>query len=65
MLDLRYPIGWFFTVIGVLLIALGLFAPEMRAALTSDNVNLNCGAVMTAFGLCMLALAWRGARRHS
>lgn len=65
MLDLRYPIGCFFAVIGVVLVALGLFAPDRHAALTMANVNLDCGLVMTAFGCFMLALAWRGSRRHS
>ena len=40
MLDLRLPIGWFFTITGVLLLAMGFFAPETRAALTAVNVDL-------------------------
>ena len=62
MLDLRIPTGWFFAIIGVILIGMGLLAPAERAALTDANVNLYCGAVMLAFGGFMLALA-RNAKR--
>ena len=65
MLDLRIPIGLFFGVIGLILLALGVFAPDMRAQLTTANVNLNCGAVMTAFGAFLLTMAWRATRRNS
>jgi hypothetical protein len=65
MLDLRIPIGGFFTVLGVILLALGLFAPQLHAALTTVNVNLECGCVMTVFGLFMLLLSWRAARKPS
>ena len=63
MLDLRIPSGSFFTLIGLILIACGVFQPQLRAALTEANVNLYCGAVMLAFGLFLLALARRGASR--
>jgi predicted phage tail protein len=62
MLDLRIPTGWFFAIIGIILIGMGLVAPGERAALTEANVNLYCGAVMFAFGGVMLALA-RNAKR--
>jgi len=57
MLDLRTPTGWFFTVLGVILLALGVFAPSLRASLTDANINLYCGIVMLAFGAVMLLLA--------
>ncbi|MDE3164627.1 MAG: hypothetical protein KGN36_02390 [Acidobacteriota bacterium] len=60
MLDLRVPSGWFFTILGVILLALGIFAPDTRAALTDANVNLYSGIGMLAFGLFLLAMAWRG-----
>jgi hypothetical protein len=63
MLDLRIPSGWFFTLLGVILMAYGLFQPQLRAALTDANVNLYCGIVMLAFGVFLLALARRGAPR--
>jgi hypothetical protein len=57
MLDLRSPSGWFFALLGTILIALGVFDPELRASLTDVNVNLYCGMVMLAFGGAMLLLA--------
>ena len=64
MLDLRVPSGWFFTVLGIILLGMGVFAPETRAALTEANVNLYCGAAMTAFGAFLLLMAWRAGRSH-
>ena len=65
MLDLRVPSGWFFTVLGLILLGMGLFAPETRAALSDANVNLYSGLSMLVFGLIMLLLAWRASRRAS
>jgi uncharacterized membrane protein HdeD (DUF308 family) len=59
MLDLRLPTGWFFSLAGVILLAMGIFSPD-RAALTDANVNLYCGLFMVAFGVMMLLLARRG-----
>jgi uncharacterized membrane protein len=57
MLDLRVPTGFFFAIVGLILLAMGVFAPSERAALTDSNVNLYCGLVMLAFGLFMLGLS--------
>ena len=57
MLDLRVPTGFFFTIVGLILVGMGVFFPSERAALTDSNVNLYCGLVMLAFGLFMLALS--------
>ncbi len=65
MMDLRVPSGWFFTLLGVILLGMGLFAPDTRAALTDANVNLYSGAGMLVFGLFLLGMAWRGTRSHS
>lgn len=62
MLDLRVPSGWFFTLLGVILMAYGLFQPGLRAPLTDVNVNLYGGVLMLAFGVFLLYLARRGAR---
>jgi len=59
MLDLRAPTGWFFSILGVILLALGIFSSELRAALTTVNVNLYCGVAMLMFGGVMLFLAYR------
>ena len=65
MLDLRVPSGWFFTVLGFILLGMGIFAPDTRAALSDANVNLYSGLAMLVFGLFMLMLAWRASRRAS
>jgi ABC-type antimicrobial peptide transport system permease subunit len=65
MLDLRVPSGWFFTVLGLILLGMGIFAPDTRAALSDANVNLYSGLGMLVFGLFMLLLAWRASRRAS
>ena len=57
MLDLRTPSGWFFALLGAILVILGVFMPGLRASLTDLNVNLYCGLVMLAFGGVMLLLA--------
>jgi hypothetical protein len=60
MLDLRLPSGLFFAITGMLLIGFAVAEPETRAPLTTANVNLYAGGVMTAFGLILLLLAFRG-----
>ena len=60
MLDLRLPSGLFFAVTGILLMVYGIADPGARAALTTANVDLYAGAVMTVFGLILLLLARRG-----
>jgi hypothetical protein len=63
-MDLRVPSGWFFTLVGLILIGMSIFAPDRRADLTTANVNLYCGLGMLVFGLFMLLLAWRASRSH-
>jgi len=65
MLDLRIPTGWFFSLLGVILVAMGILFPSERAALTESNVNLYCGLIMLAFGGFMLALSRWGAKHGS
>jgi uncharacterized membrane protein len=59
MWDLRLPAGLFFSGLGVILCALGLLDPSLRAPLTTANVNLYSGLVMIGFGGVMLWLAKR------
>ena len=61
MLDLRVPSGWFFAIIGVIPLSMGLFSPQTRAELTDVNVNLYCGLALVAFGGTLLLLARRSA----
>ena len=65
MLDLRVPSGWFFAILGVILLGMGVFAPNMRADLTDSNVNLYSGIAMLAFGIFLLVMAWRATRSES
>ncbi|MBS1854975.1 MAG: hypothetical protein JST11_06395 [Acidobacteria bacterium] len=65
MLDLRVPSGWFFTILGLILLGMGVFAPDTRAALTDANVNLYSGVPMLAFGLFLLAMARRATHKPS
>jgi uncharacterized membrane protein HdeD (DUF308 family) len=58
-MDLRVPSGWFFSLLGLILLGMGILKPETRAALTTENVNLYAGACMLVFGLFLLLLAWR------
>jgi hypothetical protein len=65
MLDLRLPTGSFFALAGAILLAMGIFSPETRGALSDANVNLYCGLFMVAFGAVMLLLALSSRRKHS
>ena len=58
MRDLRIPIGVFFSLIGLMVGAMGV-ATESRAPLETANVNLYCGVTMLMFGGLMLWLARR------
>ncbi|MBW4052594.1 MAG: hypothetical protein HIU85_14250 [Proteobacteria bacterium] len=63
-LDIRIPIGSLFTVLGALLAGYGLFSnPAIYQRSLGIDINLWWGAVLLLFGLAMLALAWRAARR--
>ncbi len=64
-LDIRYPIGLLFLIIGVILAACGIFiAPEAGTRLSlGSNVNLFWGLIQIVFGAIMIALARSGARK--
>ena len=63
-LDIRIPIGSLFTVLGVLLTGYGLLSnPAIYRRSLGIDINLWWGVVLLVFGLAMLALAWRAARR--
>ena len=65
-LDIRLPIGWLFTLLGLILTGFGLLSDaSMYERSLGHNVNLWWGLVMTAFGLVFLLLARRGARRRT
>jgi len=58
-MDLRKPSGWFFTLLGALLVITGVASPEARAPLTQVNINLYTGLSTLAFGGILLWLAHR------
>jgi len=62
MLDLRVPSGWFFAILGLILLGMGIFAPGVRAELTESNVNLYSGIAMLLFGAFLLLMARFGSR---
>ncbi len=49
-------------MLGVILLAMGIFVAGARAPLTDANVNLYCGLFMVVFGAFLLVMAWRGPR---
>lgn len=53
--DLRFIIGVLFAILGVVVLATGLFGPA--AAPGTVNANIVGGTAMTAFAILMLALA--------
>ncbi len=64
--DLRRPLGWLFSTLGILLVIAGLRAtPEAGARSLGININLVWGVVMIAFALVCLWLARREARRRT
>ena len=63
-LDIRLPIGLMFGVFGVLLSGFGLFSnPQIYQRSLGDNINLEWGIVLIAFGAIMLWLGWRKHRK--
>ena len=61
MPDIRYPIGAMFSILGVILAVFGLVSERRiyESHSLGINVNLGWGCVLLAFGLLMLALAYR------
>jgi hypothetical protein len=67
-LDIRWPIGLMFTLIGILLVICGAVTgsnPEMYKRSLDININLYWGLLLLAFGVTMLTLAWRGSKKHN
>ncbi len=54
MLDLRKPAGYFFGVLGIILILTALAGPQNTAPLLDMNLNLYFGIFSVAFGLVFL-----------
>jgi hypothetical protein len=64
-LDIRWPIGLMFSVVGALLVIFGLATgsdADLYKRCLDININLRWGLVLLVFGVFMLVMAWRGAR---
>jgi hypothetical protein len=63
-LDIRWPIGLLFALMGIALAAYGALAAASPIS-TPHGINLNLawGVVMLLFGLLMIWGAWRAGRR--
>jgi len=63
LLDLRFPMGLFFSALGLLLSAYGLFGDQtVYQASLGINVNLWSGLCILVFGGLMLAGGWKAMR---
>ena len=65
-LDIRWPIGLMFSLVGAMLVVYGIITgsnPEIYKRSLDLNVNLYWGLVLLVFGGAMLFLAWRGSSR--
>lgn len=62
--DLRFPIGIMFSLYGALLVIYGLISDKaIYERSLGININLDWGVVMLCFGLWMLWLSRRGAKK--
>jgi hypothetical protein len=67
MLDLRYPMGMMFALVGAVLAVYGFLTngDKIYAHSLGINVNLYWGFVLIGFGLIMLVLAFFAPREDS
>ena len=61
-LDIRWPIGLMFTLIGALLTIYGLVVKSDHAISLGININLIWGLVLLVFGVFMLLGAIKGSK---
>jgi uncharacterized membrane protein len=65
-LDIRWPIGLLFSLVGALLVLYGFATmsdTEIYRRSLDINVNLRWGLVLLIFGASMLMFAWRASRQ--
>ena len=63
-LDIRWPIGLMFSLIGLLLTGYGMIKAADSVSL-GININLIWGIVLLVFGAAMLAGAIRGSKNNT
>ncbi len=61
-LDIRWPIGLMFTLIGALLAAFGAVVQSDHAISLGININLIWGLILLGFGVFMLIGAAKGGK---
>ena len=64
-LDIRWPIGLMFSLIGVILVVYGFVTgsgAEIYQRSLGLNVNLYWGLLLLVFGGTMVTLAWKGSQ---
>ena len=67
-LDIRYPIGFLFSIIGIMLTIFGLVTgsnAELYQRSLDINVNLWTGLGMIIFGCIMLVFAYRTTKKKT
>jgi hypothetical protein len=62
-LDIRWPIGLMFTLIGLLLAVYGLVVKSDHAISLGININFIWGIILLAFGAFMLFGAIKGGKK--
>ena len=62
-LDIRWPIGLMFTLIGALLVVFGLTKAD-QSMMLGRNINLIWGIVLLVFGVLMLLGAISGSKKN-
>ena len=63
--DIRLPIGWLFSALGIILVGYGLATNGSPIYARSESVNINLwwGLIVLVFGLLLLMLGLRARRR--
>ncbi|MFZ4521518.1 MAG: hypothetical protein ACOYNC_07425 [Bacteroidales bacterium] len=67
-IDIKFPIGLMFTILGLLLTIFGIFTGSDSALYERSlgiNINLWSGCGMLAFGLVMLFFSWKSLKNKS
>ena len=67
-IDIKFPIGLMFSILGLILTIFGLFTNSDTGLYQRSlgiNINLWSGAGMLVFGLLMLWMAWKSRKTKS
>jgi hypothetical protein len=67
-IDIKFPIGLMFSILGLILTFFGLFTNADTGLYQRSlgiNINLWSGSGMLVFGLFMLGLAWKSRKTNS